>query len=56
VVGGWLQIHQPQVLRPYFAARKKNPDSLYGYWATNSSFKDIISKLEGYVRCKFYVI
>jgi hypothetical protein len=26
VVGGWLQIHQPQVLHPYFAARKKNPD------------------------------
>jgi hypothetical protein len=25
VVGGWLQIHQPQVLLPYFAARKKNP-------------------------------
>jgi hypothetical protein len=25
VVGGWLQIHQPQVLPPYFAARKKNP-------------------------------
>jgi hypothetical protein len=26
VVGGWLQIHQPHVLPPYFAARKKNPD------------------------------
>jgi hypothetical protein len=25
VVGGWLQMHQPQVLPPYFAARKKNP-------------------------------
>jgi hypothetical protein len=25
VVGGWLQIHQPQVFPPYFAARKKNP-------------------------------
>jgi hypothetical protein len=25
VVGGWLQIHQPQVVPPYFAARKKNP-------------------------------
>jgi hypothetical protein len=25
VVGGWLQIHQPQVLPPYFAARKNNP-------------------------------
>jgi hypothetical protein len=25
VVGGWLQIHQPEVLPPYFAARKKNP-------------------------------
>jgi hypothetical protein len=25
VIGGWLQIHQPQVLPPYFAARKKNP-------------------------------
>jgi hypothetical protein len=25
---GWLQIHQPQVLPPYFGARKKNP----GYW------------------------
>jgi hypothetical protein len=24
MVGGWLQIHQPQVLPPYFAARKKN--------------------------------
>jgi hypothetical protein len=24
VVGGWLQIHQPQVLPLYFAARKKN--------------------------------
>jgi hypothetical protein len=23
VVGGWLQIHQPQVLPPYFAPRKK---------------------------------
>jgi hypothetical protein len=27
VVGGWLQIHQPQVLPSYFAARKKNPAS-----------------------------
>jgi hypothetical protein len=25
VVGCWLQILQPQVLPPYFAARKKNP-------------------------------
>jgi hypothetical protein len=25
VVGGWLQIHQPEVLPPYFAARKKEP-------------------------------
>jgi hypothetical protein len=25
MVGGWLQIHQPEVLPPYFAARKKNP-------------------------------
>jgi hypothetical protein len=25
VVGGWLQIHQPEVLPPYFAARKKYP-------------------------------
>jgi hypothetical protein len=25
VVGGWLQIHQPEVLPPYFTARKKNP-------------------------------
>jgi hypothetical protein len=24
MVGGWLQIHQPEVLPPYFAARKKN--------------------------------
>jgi hypothetical protein len=28
VVGGWLQIHQPQVLPPYFAARKNNPGEL----------------------------
>jgi hypothetical protein len=27
VVGGWLQIHQPQVLPPYFAAKKNNPAS-----------------------------
>jgi hypothetical protein len=25
VVGGWLQIHQPEVLPPYFEAIKKNP-------------------------------
>jgi hypothetical protein len=24
LVGGWLQIHQPEVLPPYFVARKKN--------------------------------
>jgi hypothetical protein len=24
VVGGWLQIHQPEVLPPYFATRKKD--------------------------------
>jgi hypothetical protein len=27
LVGGWLQIHQPQVLPLYFAARKKNPNA-----------------------------
>jgi hypothetical protein len=26
VVGGWLQIHQPEVFPPYFPARKKNPE------------------------------
>jgi hypothetical protein len=25
LVGGWVQIHQPEVLPPYFAARKDNP-------------------------------
>jgi hypothetical protein len=25
LVGGWVQIHQPEVLPPYFAARKENP-------------------------------
>jgi hypothetical protein len=29
LVGGWLQIHQPEVLPPYFAARKKNLDTRY---------------------------
>jgi hypothetical protein len=36
VVGGWLQIHQPQVVPPYFAARKKNPvvePYLYGCYS-----------------------
>jgi hypothetical protein len=32
VVGGWLQIHQPQVLPPYFAARKKNPAQICMYF------------------------
>jgi hypothetical protein len=25
LVGGWVQIHQPEILPPYFAARKENP-------------------------------
>ena len=24
MIGGWLQIHQPKVLSPYFVARKKD--------------------------------
>jgi hypothetical protein len=28
VVGGWLQIHQPQIFPPYFVARKKNLDEI----------------------------
>jgi hypothetical protein len=31
LVGGWLQIHQPEVLPPYFAARKKNPGLMWHY-------------------------
>jgi hypothetical protein len=27
VVGGWLQMHQPQVLPPYFCSQKKEPRS-----------------------------
>jgi hypothetical protein len=44
VVGGWLQIHRPEVLPPYFAAIKKNPAPNY----TESLFQSysLVSKKE----------
>jgi hypothetical protein len=49
VVGGWLQIHQLQVLPPYFAARKNNP-GCYPHSYTSFTFCTvaILNGLENY--------
>jgi hypothetical protein len=42
VVGGWLQIHQPEVLPPYFVARKKNRDPNHNTWTKKGQRKSLL--------------